>query len=90
MDQVELQEGLHCFFDWKAGLEKQVAGQAVYIYCLKKGLGIAKLLGDDEAAAGSRFPMPVRSTATAMHGAVHRFICFGSIANKNLEDDKSG
>lgn len=36
------------FIDWKEGLNKQAAGQAVYIYCAKRMLRIAEILGDTE------------------------------------------
>lgn len=46
----QIREDLHCFIDWKANLDKQAAGQAVYIYCLRQGLKMAQLIGDQETA----------------------------------------
>lgn len=45
-DGTEADMGL--FIDWKEGLDKQAAGQAVYIYCAKQARQIAELLGDAE------------------------------------------
>lgn len=47
-NMVELGES-GCFIDWKAGLHKQAAAQAVYIYCGKQALELAKIMGRSEA-----------------------------------------
>ncbi len=39
------------FIDWKEGLDKQAAGQAVYIYCAKQAARIAEIAGDAQQAA---------------------------------------
>lgn len=41
-------EDVKCFIDWKEGLNKQAGGQAVYIYCLKKAMHMAGILGKEE------------------------------------------
>lgn len=47
---VDNQEPMFCFIDWTEGLDKQAAAQAVYIYCAKRGMEIARILGDEAAA----------------------------------------
>lgn len=46
---VDNQDSMFCFIDWTEGLDKQAAAQAVYIYCAKRGMEIAKILGDEIA-----------------------------------------
>ena len=46
-----LSEDAKCFIDWKEGLNKQAAGQAVYLYCVKKALELAMVLGKEEQEA---------------------------------------
>lgn len=41
-----IEEGFTCFVDWTEGLDKQASLQAIYIYCLKRAVKIAKLLND--------------------------------------------
>lgn len=41
-------EGFWAFIDWTEGLDKQAAMQGVYIYCAKKVLEIAQILGNKE------------------------------------------
>ncbi|MDD3217648.1 MAG: cellobiose phosphorylase [Lachnospiraceae bacterium] len=48
---VVIPEGFTCFIDWTEGLDKQASAQAVYLYCVKRGLELAKVLGDDENEA---------------------------------------
>lgn len=43
-------EDFKCFIDWKAGLNKQAGGQAVYIYCVKRAAGLARILGKEDTA----------------------------------------
>lgn len=40
--------GWWCFVDWHQELNKQAAAQAIFIYCLKRGLVLAKALGCDD------------------------------------------
>ncbi len=40
-----------CFLDWNSELNKQAGAQGVYIYCLRYGLDIAEVLGDEREAA---------------------------------------
>nr|WP_294671329.1 cellobiose phosphorylase [uncultured Blautia sp.] len=44
-------EGFWAFIDWTEGLDKQAAMQGVYVYCAKKVLEIAKILGNKEKEA---------------------------------------
>ncbi len=37
------------FIDWKAGLDKQAASQAIYIYCVKQAAELAAMVGDHAA-----------------------------------------
>ncbi len=47
---IDNQDSMFCFIDWTEGLDKQAAAQAVYIYCVKRGMEIARILGDEESA----------------------------------------
>ncbi|MDO4274040.1 MAG: cellobiose phosphorylase [Eubacteriales bacterium] len=48
---VREMEANDCFLDWKAGLDKQAGAQAVYIYCVRRGACLARILGcTDEAS----------------------------------------
>ncbi|MDQ6417992.1 sugar hydrolase [Paenibacillus sp. LHD-117] len=40
-----------CFIDWHQELNKQVSAQAVLIYCMRRGLALAQLLGKGNEAA---------------------------------------
>lgn len=44
-------EGFWAFIDWTEGLDKQTAMQGVYVYCAKKVMEIAKILGNKEKEA---------------------------------------
>lgn len=59
----QIREGLNCFIDWKAGLDKQASGQAVYIFCVRRGLEIAKTLGDEDFADFCRKEIASKSKA---------------------------
>ena len=37
-----------CFVDWNLFLNKQASAQGIYLYCLKAGMEIARLLGEQE------------------------------------------
>ena len=40
-------EPLTAFIDWKEGLHRQVAAQGVWIYCLRQGMELAELTGNE-------------------------------------------
>ena len=50
-DLLQSGEGFWAFIDWTEGLDKQAAMQGVYIYCAKKVLEIAQILGNKEKEA---------------------------------------
>lgn len=52
-----------CFLDWNSELNKQAGAQGVYIYCLRYGLAIAELVGDEEEAARIREKLDAASEA---------------------------
>ncbi len=47
-DLLQSGEGFWAFIDWTEGLDKQAAMQGVYIYCAKKVMEIAQILGNKE------------------------------------------
>lgn len=46
---IDSRNPMFCFIDWTEGLDKQAAAQAVYNYCVKRGMEIARILGDEES-----------------------------------------
>ena len=50
-DLLQSGEGFWAFIDWTEGLDKQAAMQGVYIYCAKKVMEIAQILGNKEKEA---------------------------------------
>ena len=66
--------GFWAFIDWTDGLNKQTAMQGVYIFCAKKVMRIAEILGDKEKAEELRKEAEEKTSA----------------AWKYLYDDESG
>lgn len=52
-----------CFIDWKEGLDKQASAQAIYIYCLRRAIKLAKILGMNEIE--NELKMEVENKAAA-------------------------
>ena len=66
--------GFWAFIDWTDGLNKQAAMQGVYIFCAKKVMKIAQILGDNDRAEQFRKEAEEKTKA----------------ARRYLYDDKSG
>lgn len=45
---AQLDDPMGCFVDWKEGLNKQVCIGAIYVYCLRRGIQMAEILGEHE------------------------------------------
>lgn len=60
---VEIEGDFTCFIDWKEGLDKHASAQAVYIYCARQGLELAKSLGEAETAKQLENEIEVMRTA---------------------------
>lgn len=45
---AQMDDPMGCFVDWKEGLNKQVCMSAIYVYCLRKGMQMAEILGEEE------------------------------------------
>lgn len=45
---AQMEDPMGCFVDWKEGLDKQVCMGAIYVYCLRRGMQMAEILGENQ------------------------------------------